>query len=84
MRHVNGVFAQRYNKLANEYGQVIQRRFWDHAIRNEKDFIEKLDYMHKNPLNHGLVDDVEDWPYSSWHNYNCKHKPLIEIDAIDL
>jgi putative transposase len=46
-----------------------QRRFWEHTIRNDKDFERHLDYIHFNPVKHGLVARVCDWPYSSFHHY---------------
>lgn len=84
IHHINGIFAISYNRLTGHKGQVVQRRFWDHVIRNIEDFEEKLNYMHFNPEKHNLVEDVEDWPYSSWHNYYCHHQTLIDVDFIDL
>ncbi|WP_435950241.1 REP-associated tyrosine transposase [Psychrobacter sp. DM8] len=52
----------------NERG-IWQRRFLEHQIRNESDFIKHMDYLHYNPVKHGLVDKVADWPYSSFHRY---------------
>ena len=46
-----------------------QRRFWEHVIRDSTDFQRHLDYMHFNPVKHGLVNRVSDWPYSSFHRY---------------
>ena len=46
-----------------------QRRFWEHQIRDEDDFARHVDYVHYNPVKHGLVDCVRDWPYSSFHRY---------------
>jgi putative transposase len=46
-----------------------QRRFWEHTIRNEEDFSAHVDYIHYNPIKHGLVSRVRDWPYSSFHRY---------------
>ncbi|WP_284163401.1 transposase [Frigidibacter sp. SD6-1] len=43
-----------------------QRRFWEHAIRSEKDFIAAMDYCRTNPVRHGLVEEPEHWPYSSF------------------
>ncbi len=51
-----------------EYG-LWQRRFWEHTIRDEKDFERHVDYIHFNPVKHGLVTRVRDWPYSSFHQY---------------
>jgi putative transposase len=46
-----------------------QRRFWEHTIRDEGDFERHVDYVHFNPVKHGLVGCVCDWPYSSFHRY---------------
>jgi putative transposase len=46
-----------------------QQRFWEHTIRNESDFARHVDYIHFNPIKHGLVPRVRDWPYSSFHRY---------------
>lgn len=46
-----------------------QKRFWEHLLRNEGDFSRHLDYLHGNPLKHGLVDRVGDWPWSSFHRW---------------
>jgi putative transposase len=43
-----------------------QRRFYDHIIRDETDFARHLDYVHYNPVKHGLVLKPEDWPHSSF------------------
>jgi putative transposase len=46
-----------------------QRRFWEHAIRDDRDFERHVDYIHFNPVKHGYVTRVCDWPYSSFHRY---------------
>lgn len=46
---------------------IWQRRFWEHAIRNDRDYATHVDYIHFNPVMHGLVSDVSDWPFSSLH-----------------
>ena len=43
-----------------------QKRFWDHVIRNERDFRNHLDYIHYNPVKHGYVERPEQWPHSSY------------------
>jgi len=51
-----------------EYG-LWQRRCWEHTIRDEADMIRHVDYIHFNPVKHGLVERVGDWPYSSFHRF---------------
>lgn len=48
---------------------IWQRRFWEHTIKNARDYRQHIDYVHINPLKHGLVSQVYDWPYSSFHQY---------------
>ncbi len=52
--------------------QVWQRRFWEHQIRDEIDWQNHLDYIHFNPVKHGLVQQVKDWPWSSFHKFVAK------------
>ncbi len=46
-----------------------QRRFWGHIIRDEGDYERHVDYIHYNPVKHGHVSRVAEWPYSSFHRY---------------
>ena len=48
---------------------IWQRRFWDHQIRSEEEYQVYMDYIHFNPVKHGLVERVVDWPYSTFHRY---------------
>ncbi|MAK91491.1 MAG: transposase [Oleibacter sp.] len=57
------------SRLKRHEAGFWQRRFWEHCIRDEDDFRRHLDYIHLNPVKHKLVDDVKDWPYSSFHRY---------------
>lgn len=44
-----------------------QRRYWEHLIRDEDDFVRHMDYIHYNPVKHRLVARVGDWPHSTFH-----------------
>jgi putative transposase len=57
------------SKLGKREKGIWQRRFWEHAIRNDADLARHVDYIHYNPVKHGLVSRVCDWPYSSFHRY---------------
>ena len=46
-----------------------QRRFWEHQIRGQQDYQRHMDYIHFNPVKHGLVLQAKDWPHSSFHRY---------------
>lgn len=51
---------------------VWQRRFWEHCIRDERDFTNHLNYIHFNPVKHQLCEKPEDWQFSSIHRYQKK------------
>jgi putative transposase len=46
---------------------IWQRRYWEHALRDETDFTRHVEYIHFNPVKHGYATRVMDWPYSSFH-----------------
>jgi putative transposase len=46
---------------------IWQRRYWEHAIRNDEDFARHVEYIHFNPVKHGYVRLPEEWPFSSIH-----------------
>jgi len=48
---------------------IWQRRYWEHAIRDDADLERHIDYIHFNPVKHGHVRRVADWPYSSFHRF---------------
>lgn len=52
----------------SEY-QLWQKRFWEHTIRGEIDFERHVNYIHYNPVKHGYVKKVADWPCSTFHRY---------------
>jgi putative transposase len=48
---------------------IWQRRFWEHTIRDDDDLHNHFDYIHYNPVKHGLVSDPADWPWSSYQRF---------------
>ncbi|MEZ5920117.1 MAG: transposase [Parvularculaceae bacterium] len=48
---------------------IWQRRFWEHLIRDAEDLDRHVDYIHGNPVKHGLVAEPDDWPYSTYHEW---------------
>ena len=53
---------------AGEY-DLWQRHFWEHTIRDERDFENHVSYIHFNPVKHGYAQRAADWPHSSFHRY---------------
>lgn len=72
---------------------IWQRRFWEHTLRDERDYAHHFDYLHFNPVKHGLVDKVIDWPYSSFHrclndgiypeNWGSKMESFVNIVGLE-
>jgi len=58
-----------------------QARFYDFNVYSERKRIEKLNYMHANPMNRRLVKHPKDWPWSSWGFYTRVGKVLVQIDV---
>ena len=57
------------SRTARRERGIWQRRFYDHLIRDERDLQNHIDYIHINPVKHGYVERVHDWPHSSFHRY---------------
>jgi putative transposase len=55
------------SKIARGEKGIWQRRYWEHAIRDDGDLARHVDYIHFNPVAHGLAPRVQDWPHSSFH-----------------
>ena len=58
--------------------EIWQRRFWEHCIRDAEDYAAHMNYTHYNPVKHGYVKRVADWPYSSFHK--CVREGLYPAD----
>ena len=54
-------------RLARGERGIWQRRFWEHVVRDERDFRKHIEYCWFNPVKHEHVTRVEEWPYSSFH-----------------
>jgi putative transposase len=63
---VDGDFAPSRSTREKRENGLWQRRFYEHAIRNEEEFGKAMEYCRLNPATHGLVEDPQDWPYSSF------------------
>ncbi len=57
------------SRVAKGERGIWQRRYWEHQIRDEQDWAQHVDYIHYNPVKHGLVARPVDWPYSSLHRF---------------
>lgn len=59
-------------RLARGERGIWQRRFWEHQVRDDRDFRHHLDYIHYNPVKHGWAATPGEWPHSSFHHHVAK------------
>lgn len=64
-----GLYAGSASRAAKAERAVWQRRYWEHLIQDEKDYTRHVDYIHYNPVKHGLVSSPKDWKWSSFSRY---------------
>ena len=62
---------------------VWQRRYWEHTVEDEDDLERCVDYIHWNPVKHGLVSRVRDWPWSTFHRFVQAGQYDIDWGATD-
>lgn len=69
-REIKKAFSRRITTDTNARNErlVWQRRFWEHVIRDDRDWRHHLDYIHYNPVKHGLALRPGDWPWSSFRS----------------
>jgi len=77
--------AMHYLKLsfAKRLGAGVfwQKRYYDRNVREEREFPEKLRYIHRNPVKRGLVLEAGDWKWSSFRHYALREKGVVEIES---
>jgi len=61
--------VQNANRKKKKQQELWQHRGWEHCLRDKRDFQQHIDYIHYNPVKHGLVKRASDWQYSSIHRY---------------
>ncbi len=68
-------------RLIGEAEHFWQKRYYDFNVRNEAQFVEKLRYIHRNPVVRGLCERPEDWQWSSFVHYATGQEGVIEIES---
>ena len=68
-------------KLVSRGDHFWQERYYDFNVRTGKKRIEKLRYIHRNPVKRGLVEKPEDWRWSSFRNYATGEEGIVEIES---
>jgi len=73
--------TQTSRKLKQGRPQFWQRRYYDRNIITQTEFVEKLRYIHSNPVTEGLVEKPEDWPWSSYRHWLTSELGRVEIES---
>jgi putative transposase len=68
-------------RLAGESSPLWQKRYYDRNIRDYAEFVEKLRYIHRNPVKRGLVERAEGWKWSSFRHYATGEQCGVEIES---
>jgi len=69
------------NGLSIALEHFWQKRYYDFNIRNYPQFVEKMRYIHRNPVKAGLCERPEDWEWSSFRHYATGAEGRIEIES---
>jgi putative transposase len=68
-------------RLVGEAEHFWQKRYYDFNVRNYRQFVEKLRYIHRNPVKRGLCERPEDWEWSSFRQYAIGCEGRVEIEC---
>ncbi|MGA9508051.1 MAG: transposase [Candidatus Sulfotelmatobacter sp.] len=68
-------------RLLGEADHFWQKRYYDFNIRNYPQFVEKLRYIHRNPVKAGLCENPGDWEWSSFQHYATNYEGRVEIES---
>jgi hypothetical protein len=72
MRDINGLYTQRYNRMRKVDGPLFRGRYKAILVEEDSYQLQLSRYIHRNPIEAGLVDRLEDYPWSSYPYYECK------------
>ncbi len=82
--HLFNSYTKSFNKYHMRSGSLFERPFGRRLIETEEYFTKLVIYIHRNPVTHGFVNSIYDWPYSSWHSYvNEKEDLLVKKDVLE-
>ena len=84
MKGIKAYSAKEINRLNGWKGELWQHQFLDHIIRQDEDYRSHIDYIHKNPVKHGLVKSAEEYQWSSYRNYYLDDNTIFKVDKINM
>jgi putative transposase len=84
MNAVKVASMRRINAHQGTREPLWQPRYYDHVVRNVKEYHDAIGYMHMNPIEKGLVDRPEEWLWSSFHCFGGTGAVPLEVDRVEL
>lgn len=83
LHHLKLNFAKRSKYVTGDAdpGPFWQKRYYDRNVRNEREFMVKLRYLHRNPVKRGLVKEAGEWKWSSFRHYALREAGVVEIES---
>jgi len=69
MKMIKGSFSRKINKINDKEGKIWQKGFYDECITGSLHLIQKLEYLHNNPVKAGIASSPEEYLYSSYNHY---------------
>ena len=83
IRRVHSLTAREANRLAGISGRKVWFQYWDTCITYEKSYLARLNYVHNNPVKHGLVQSAEDYPYCSaaWFRTHAEQEFRQKVES---
>jgi len=88
LHDIKKVSARRFHALRGSEGPFWQHQFWDRFVRHQREFKQRLEYMHMNPVRKGLVKHPPDWRWSSYNSFALDKSVVaacpIRIDSVTL
>ena len=84
MQMIKGSFSRKVNKLRSSDGHIWQKRFYDEGLRDTAMLMQKIEYVHANPVRKKLVVCPEDYKYSSHNCYFGNNSNVLKIDLLTL
>lgn len=77
IRQLHSITAIEFNQRENTPGRQVWYNYWDTCLTYEKSYLARLNYVHMNPVKHGLVEDASEYPF-------CSYRWFIEQGAAEL
>ena len=75
-------YAKAFNTLYNRKGSLFNRPFKQKEVTNDTYFTKLVHYIHANPVHHGFVNTIEDWPFNSYHTFLSEKNTLLKRNEV--